>query len=112
MHGAQATRVEYKGLDHVTSAEEAGHLVARHGGFAFLIKTGAFRVAHHGLIAKPLDEESLRLDVHLAVRADNSSKLLSELVRAYMKKLKSVLEPPQMDLPIGSPNGRSGPLGH
>ena len=112
MHGAQAARVEYKGLDHVMSAEEANHLVTRHGGFAFLTKAGAFRVAHHGLIAKPLDEESLRLDVHLAVRADNSSKLLSEFVRAYMKKLKSVLEPPQMDLPIESPNGRSGPLGH
>lgn len=105
MHGAQAARVEHKGLDHVMSAEEASHLVARHGGVAFLTRVGAFRVANHGLIAKPLDEESLRLDVHLAVRADNESKLLSAFVRAFMKKLKSVLEPPQMNLPIGPPNG-------
>ena len=104
MHGAQAARVEYKGLDHVMSAEEASHLVTRHGGFAFLTKAGALRVAHHGLIAKPLDEGYLSLDVHLAVRADNESKLLSEFVRSFMKKLKSVLEPPQMDLPISSPD--------
>jgi len=106
MHCAQAERVEYKGLDHVMSAEEASHLVTKHGGFAFLTRAGAFRVAKHGLVAKSLDEENLSLDVHLAVRADNRSKLLSEFVRAFMIKLKSVLEPPQMDLPIGSPNGR------
>ena len=105
MHDAQAARVEHKGLDHVMSADEASQLVTKQGGFAFLTRTGAFRVAKHGLIAKPLDEDNLRLDVHLAVRADNPSKLLSEFVRAFMMKLKSVLEPPQMDLPIGSPNG-------
>lgn len=107
MQGAQAARVEYKGLDHVMSAEEASHLVRRHGGFAFLTKAGALRVAHHGLIAKPLNEDYLSLDVHLAVRADNESKLLSEFVRSFMKKLKSVLEPPQMDLPISSPDSPS-----
>jgi DNA-binding transcriptional LysR family regulator len=107
MGNARAARVEYKALDHVMTADEASHLVMKHGGVAFLTKSGASRVARHGLIAKPLDEENLRLDVHLAVRADNRSKLLSEFVRAFMIKLKSVLEPPQMDLPIGSPNGRS-----
>ena len=80
-------------------------MVTRNGGAAFLTKAGAFRVAKQGLVAKPLDEESLCLDVHLAARADNQSRLVSEFVRTFVKSLKSVLEPSQMSLPIGMTGG-------
>ena len=108
MANVRTLQMEYKALDHVMSADEAGQLVVKHGGVAFLTKAGALRVAHNGLTARPLDEKSLRLDVHLAVRADNGSKLLSEFVRAFMVRLKSVLEPSQMSLPIDTPKGRGG----
>jgi DNA-binding transcriptional LysR family regulator len=108
MDRAAAERVEVKGLHHVMTADESSHLVSKGGGAAFLTKAGALRVARHGLIAKPLDEDCLCLDVHLAARADNRSKLVSEFFRTFVTKLKSVLEPPQMTLPIGSPNGRNG----
>ena len=84
------------------------HLLLKSGGIAFLTRTGALRIARQGLIAKPLDEEALRLDVHLAARADNSSKLVSEFVRAFVTKLKSVLLPPQLSLLIEPGNGHLG----
>lgn len=97
---ADTCNAEPRGLHHVMSAEEAGQLITRGGGVAFLTRTGALRVAHNGLVARELDEEDLCLDVHLAARADDSSKLVSEFFRAYVKLLKPVLKPPQMSLPI------------
>jgi DNA-binding transcriptional LysR family regulator len=97
---AHACNAEPRGLHHVMSAEEAGQLVTRGSGVAFLSKTGALRVAHNGLVARELDEADLCLDVHLAARAEDGSKLVSEFVRAYVKLLKPVLKPPQMSLPI------------
>lgn len=108
MDRANADRVEITGLSHVLSAEEASHMVTRNGGAAFLTKAGAFRVATQGLVARPLDEESLCLDVHLAARADNQSRLVSEFVRTFVKSLKFVLEPSQMSLPIGMAGGLGG----
>jgi DNA-binding transcriptional LysR family regulator len=100
--------IEYRTLNHVMSADEAAHLLLKSGGIAFLTRAGALRIARQGLIAKPLDEESLKLDVHLAARADNNSKLVSEFCCAFVTKLKSVLLPPQLTLLI---QPGDGPLG-
>jgi DNA-binding transcriptional LysR family regulator len=105
---AQFEGVEYRALNHVMSADEASHLLLKSGGIAFLTRAGALRIARQGLIAKPLDEEALRLDVHLAARADNTSKLVSEFVRTFVTKLKSVLLPPQLSLLIEPGNGHLG----
>jgi hypothetical protein len=70
--------VEYKGIHHVMSAEEASQILLKSGGIAFLTRADALRIARQGLIAKPLDEEALRVDIHLVARADNTSKLVSE----------------------------------
>jgi DNA-binding transcriptional LysR family regulator len=107
MERVAAEGVEIKGLHHVMTADESSHLVSKGGGAAFLTKASALRFARHGLVAKPLDEESLCLDVHLAARTDNRSKLVSEFFRTFVTKLKSVLEPPQMTLPIESHHGVS-----
>lgn len=103
---AHASHVEPRGLHHVMSAEEAGHLVHKNGGVAFLTRAGALRVAHGGLIARELDEPDLCLDVHMAARADNKSTLVSEFVRTYVRLLKTVLRPPQMTLPIPTSGSR------
>jgi DNA-binding transcriptional LysR family regulator len=100
--------VEYRALNHFMHADEASHFLLKSGGVAFLSKASAMRIAKQGLIAKPLDEEALRLDVHLAARADNSSKLVSEFVRTFVKRLKSVLLPPQLSLLIEPGNGHFG----
>jgi DNA-binding transcriptional LysR family regulator len=70
-----------KEVHHILHADEAEHLLAANGGVAFLTRSQALRIATRGLVAKPLDEDSLRLDEHLAARADNPSKLVSEFVR-------------------------------
>jgi DNA-binding transcriptional LysR family regulator len=101
-------KIEYRSLNHVMSADEASHLLLKSGGVAFLTRAGAHRIARQGLIAKPLDEDSLKLDVHLAARADNTSKLVSEFVRAFVRKLKTVLLPPQLTLLIEPGNGHFG----
>jgi hypothetical protein len=58
-------------------------ILLKSGGTAFLTRTDALRIARQSPIAKLLDEEALRLDVHFAVRADNTSKLVSEFVRTF-----------------------------
>jgi len=100
--------LEYRALNHFMNADEANHFLLRTGGVAFLSKASAQRIAKQGLIAKPLDEEALRLDVHLAARADNTSKLVSEFVRTFVKQLKSVLLPPQLSLLIEPGQGHLG----
>jgi DNA-binding transcriptional LysR family regulator len=70
------------------------------GGVAILAKASAIRIATHGWVAKPLDEETLSLHEHLAARADDPSKLVSEFVRTFVKRMKSVLQPLQLSLPI------------
>jgi DNA-binding transcriptional LysR family regulator len=72
------------------------------GGVAFLSKASALRIATRGWVARPLDEKALSLDEHLAARADNPSKLVSEYVRTFVKRMKSVLQPLQLSLPIRS----------
>lgn len=103
---AHASHVEPRGLYHVVSAKEAGHLVHKNGGVAFLTRAGALRMAHGGLIARALDEPDLCLDVHMAARADNKSRIVSEFVRTYVRLLKTVLLPPQMTLPIPTSGSR------
>lgn len=63
-------------------------------------------MARDGLVARQLDEDDLCLDVHLAARADDNSKLVSEFVRAYVNLLKPVLKRPQMALPLHMPRQR------
>ncbi len=41
------------------------------------------------------------MELWLASRADNKSKLASEFVRAFMKRIEPILVPPQMMLPLG-----------
>ena len=71
-------------------------------GVAFLTMANAMKLNGARLVARPLDEETLCLDEWLAARADDSSKVVSEFVRAFVTKSKTVLQPPQMTLPIGA----------
>jgi hypothetical protein len=40
------------------------------------------------------------VELYLASRADNRSKLASEFVRAFMKRVEQIVVPPQMVLPL------------
>ena len=60
---------------------EAGECVA------FVVKTGALLLARNGVTVRPLEEPALKLKTYSVSRADNESKLVSEFVRTYMRKL-------------------------
>ena len=97
-----------KGMDHISYPDEALAFIEAGGGVAILPKAQALRFTSDRYVVKPLREDDLCLDEHIASRADNESKLVSEFNRAYNTKAKIVLEPLQMDLGIdGHGNGRT-----
>jgi hypothetical protein len=51
---------------------------------------------------RPLTEDTLLLKTFMASRADNSSKVASELVRAFMRKLSHLEGDKQLSLPISA----------
>ncbi len=87
-HRAQELGVGMECIHHIADAEEAYEMVRAIGGAAFLPLHGAAQVAKDGVVLCSLDEQDILLTSHLVVREDNFSKLLSELVRTFVKRLK------------------------
>lgn len=87
-------------LHHVSSPEEAVPLILRDDGLAFLNRSGAWRIAQHGITMRPLAEDDLHLVTHLTVRSDSKSRLLSEFVKATARKLDSLRKPIQSELSL------------
>lgn len=79
----------------VLTAEDAALLVSEGLGVAFVGVTGAQRIAERGAFVRPIADEELHVQVCLASRADNNSKLVSEFARAFMRRLSQVRKPPQ-----------------
>lgn len=73
---------------HVTTAEEAAQLVTQHNGVAFLVRSGAWRVARDGLTMRPLREPGLAVKTSIITRSDDESRLTSEFVRSSMRRLR------------------------
>lgn len=76
-------------LHHIVVPEDAYSLVVDEGAVAFVVKSGAIRIARDGITVRPLAEDTLTLKTYLASRADQDSKVVSELVRAFMRKLSA-----------------------
>jgi len=91
-----------RSIDHILYPDEAEHLLLATPRVALLTKANALKLAGERLVAKPLDEELLCLEEWLAARAEDTSRLVSEFVRAFVTRSKTVLQPPQMSLPIGT----------
>ena len=79
----------------VLTAEDAAQLVSENLGIAFISMPGALRISERGAIVRPLLDKELHTQVCLASRADNRSKLVSEFVRAFMRRIISIKKPPQ-----------------
>ena len=89
MRLAQERQIAPAHLHHVVVPEDAYPFIAHNGGVAFVVKSGAIRIARDGITVRPLVEGSLVLRTYLASRADEKSRVLSELVRAFMRKLET-----------------------
>jgi DNA-binding transcriptional LysR family regulator len=101
-----------KRIDSILYPDEAEHLLLANRGVAFLTKANAMKLNSDRLIAKPLEEAALCVDEWIAARADDSSRLVSEFVRAFVTRSTLVLQPSQMVLPIGkdaSPTAQCSP---
>ncbi len=94
--------VIYRNNQNVLTADEAFQLVSENVGIAFLTMTGALRAKSPGVTVRPLVDKELRIELYLASRAENRSKLASEFARAFMKRIEQVLAPPQMILPLSA----------
>jgi DNA-binding transcriptional LysR family regulator len=84
---------------HVTSAEHAAQLVKSTGGVAFLTKRGAWRVAVDGLTIRPLAEPGVLVRTVIVARID-AGRLLSEFMRAVVRKVRLIATPKQQKLPL------------
>jgi len=89
MRLAEQRRIAPAKLHRIVVPEDAYSLIADDGTVAFVVKSGALRVARDGITVRPLAEDALMLKTYLASRADDSSKVVSELVRAFMRKLST-----------------------
>ena len=81
-------------MHHIMVPEEAYQLIAEKNGVALLSKTGALKNAWDGVTIRPLVEQRLILKTFLASRVDNQSKLTSEVVRAFGRKMRRLMETP------------------
>ena len=95
-------------IHHFVAAEEALPFIAHSNAVAFLGKSGALRLTKsapsrspRGIAIRPLQEEALLLKTFVASRADNGSKLASELLRGFIRKLGQFKEGRQQVLALG-----------
>ena len=102
IHAATLRGVRPLSIQHVTAPEEAFPFVADGSAIAFVVKTGALLMARNGVTVRPLNESSLRLKTCLVCRADDDSKIASEFVRAYMRKMPDKKRHQQLPLPISA----------
>lgn len=80
--------IEVTHLHHIAQAEEACEVARTVSGVAFLSAQGAEHAAKHEMVARPLEEKGIFLKTQLIVRRENPSKLVSEFVRTFMKRLE------------------------
>jgi len=99
---AEQRRIKPEKIRHITAPEEAFRFVVDGSCIAFVVKAGALLVARNGVTVRPLVESALLMRTYLASRADNKSKVASELVRAYMRKFSPGRISKQLSLPISA----------
>jgi len=102
IHAANQRGIRPQSIQHVTAPEEAFPFVADGSAIAFVVKTGALLLARNGVTVRPLNEPSLKLKTCLVCRADDDSKIASEFVRAYMRKMPDKSRHHQLPLPISA----------
>jgi DNA-binding transcriptional LysR family regulator len=99
---AREKRVAPSQIHHVMTAEEAFPFIADGHCLAFLSKSSALRIARETMTVRPLMEESLLLKTYIAARTDNNSKLVSEFMRTYVRKLSHFNTVKQLPLPMSA----------
>ena len=100
IHEATQRGIRPLSIQHVSAPEEAFPFVADGSAIAVVVKTGALLLARNGVTVRPLNESSLKVKTCLVCRANDDSKIASEFVRAYMRKMTGKRKHQQLPLPI------------
>lgn len=88
LNRARELEIRVERIHHIADAEEACESVRLYGGAAFLSPQGAERAATDEVILRTLAEKQVYLKTQLLARSENSSKLVAEFVRTFVKRLK------------------------
>src|SRR6185437_9730053 len=74
-------------LHHYMAPQEVIQLIAENFGVAFMPKGTAEQMAGTEIVARPFAAKSLQMTSYLALRADQSSRLVNEFGRAFLKRI-------------------------
>lgn len=85
--------------EHVTAPEEAFPFILNKA-IAVVVKAGALLLARSGVTVRPLSDPKFTLRTFMVSRADNDSRIVSELARSFIKKLGQVSHHPGKHLPL------------
>jgi DNA-binding transcriptional LysR family regulator len=83
---ANAYSIKPKEIHHIVTPEEGVHLVLEDAGVAFLPKPVALSSQRLGIVVKPLAEDKLQIVTYLALRANDSSPMVSEFAQEFLHK--------------------------
>jgi DNA-binding transcriptional LysR family regulator len=97
---AHASNVIPASVQHYMVPEESLPLLIQPKGILIVPKSGALRIARDNFTMRPLDEAALMMTTLLVSRADNTSPVLSEFVRSFVRKMNHLQVEDQMSLPI------------
>jgi len=98
MDTARRESIAPKHAHDVFAPQEAVDLVSDHVGIAILTQPMARGIHTAGVVVKPLSDASLCFKTCVILRADNTSRLIEEYVRMFLRKYASQRIPPK---PIG-----------
>jgi DNA-binding transcriptional LysR family regulator len=84
----------------ISHAEQVPALLHDDSLVAWMTPNGAERIARNGLVRIPLLDSEINLEMHLASLANNKSRLVSEYVRSFVKRIEEPRLPVQLSLPI------------
>lgn len=87
MDAARAASVTPVELHHYVSPQEVVQLIEENFGVAFVAKGVADQLRRSNLVVRPLSDHSLQVTSYLALRADQSSRLVNEFGRAFLRKV-------------------------
>jgi DNA-binding transcriptional LysR family regulator len=98
-------RMQEKGLHprirhHVTQADQAPVILREDSAVAWLTPAGAERIIGDRLVAIPLRDPDIQLEIHMATLAANKSPVVSEYVRRFVKRVEEDRGPLQLRLPM------------
>jgi DNA-binding transcriptional LysR family regulator len=83
-HLAKVTPVE---VHHYVNPEESVRLIGENFGVAFVAKGIADRIKGQDIVIRPLSHSTLQVTSYLVLRSDQSSRLINEFGRAFLKKV-------------------------